>query len=47
MSQPDALQQATERLDAAVDQLESFLRQVFAERKTASPSRRSKSKFAF
>jgi uncharacterized protein YjiK len=31
MSQPDALQQATERLDAAVDQLESFLRQVFVD----------------
>ncbi len=31
MSQPDALQQATERLDVAVDQLESFLRQVFTE----------------
>ena len=31
MSQPDALQQATERLDAAVDQLETFLRQVFAD----------------
>ncbi len=31
MSQPDALEQATERLDFAVDQLESFLRQVFAE----------------
>jgi chromosome segregation ATPase len=31
MSQPDALQQATERLDAAVDQLESFLRQAFSE----------------
>jgi chromosome segregation ATPase len=31
MSQPDALQRATERLDSAVDQLESFLRQVFAE----------------
>ena len=31
MSQPDALQQATERLDSAVDQLEIFLRQVFAE----------------
>jgi hypothetical protein len=31
MSQPDALQQATERLDSAVDQLESFLRKVFAE----------------
>jgi hypothetical protein len=31
MSQPDALQQATERLDTAVDELESFLRQVFAD----------------
>ena len=31
MSQPDALEQATDRLDAAVDQLESFLRQVFSE----------------
>jgi cell division protein ZapA (FtsZ GTPase activity inhibitor) len=31
MSQPDALQQATERLDSAVDQLETFLRQVFAD----------------
>jgi cell division protein ZapA (FtsZ GTPase activity inhibitor) len=31
MSQPDALRQATERLDSAVDQLESFLRQVFAD----------------
>jgi hypothetical protein len=31
MSQPDALQQASDRLDAAVDQLESFLRQVFSE----------------
>jgi chromosome segregation ATPase len=31
MSQPDALQQATERLDAAVDELESFLSTVFAE----------------
>lgn len=31
MSQPDALQQATVRLDSAVDQLETFLRQVFAE----------------
>jgi cell division protein ZapA (FtsZ GTPase activity inhibitor) len=31
MSQPDALQQATERLDTAVNQLESFLRQVFTE----------------
>ena len=31
MSQPDSLQQATERLDVAVDQLETFLRQVFNE----------------
>lgn len=31
MSQADALQQATDRLDAAVDELESFLRQVFTE----------------
>jgi len=31
MSQPDALQQATERLNSALDQLETFLRQVFAE----------------
>ena len=31
MGQSDALQQATERLDAAVDQLETFLRQVFTE----------------
>jgi chromosome segregation ATPase len=31
MSQPEALQQATERLDSAVDQLETFLRQVFSE----------------
>ena len=31
MSQPDALQQATERLNSAVDQLETFLRQVFSE----------------
>jgi hypothetical protein len=31
MSQPDALQQATERLDSATDQLESFLRQVFGD----------------
>lgn len=31
MSQADALQQATDRLDAAVDQLERFLRKVFAE----------------
>ena len=37
MSQSDALQQATERLDAAADQLESFLRGVFAERKAAFP----------
>jgi DNA repair exonuclease SbcCD ATPase subunit len=31
MSQADALQRATERLDAAVDQLEGFLRHVFAD----------------
>jgi hypothetical protein len=31
MSQPDALQQASERLDAAVDELESFLSEVLAE----------------
>jgi hypothetical protein len=31
MGQSDALQQATERLDAAVDQLEAFLRGIFAE----------------
>jgi hypothetical protein len=31
MSQPDALQQATQRLDAAVDELEIFLGSVFVE----------------
>ena len=31
MSRPDALQQAAQRLDAAVDELEAFLRQVFDE----------------
>jgi chromosome segregation ATPase len=31
MSQSDALQQATDRLDAAADQLEIILRGVFAE----------------
>jgi hypothetical protein len=31
MTQPDAPQQAADRLDAAVDELESFLRRVFAE----------------
>jgi len=31
MSQPDALQQATKRLDAAVDELEIFLGSVFVE----------------
>ena len=31
MSQSDALEQATERLDRAVDQLEIFLRQAFPE----------------
>jgi chromosome segregation ATPase len=31
MGQYDVLQQATERLDAAADQLETFLRDVFAD----------------
>ena len=31
MGQSDALQQATERLDAAANQLETFLRGVFAD----------------
>lgn len=31
MGQSDALQQAAERLDSAVDQLETFVRKVFAE----------------
>ena len=31
MSQPDALQQATQRLDAAVDELQIFLGSVFVE----------------
>ena len=31
MGQSDALQRATERLDAAADQLETFLRGVFAD----------------
>ena len=31
MGQSDAVQQAAERLDSAVDQLETFVRQVFAE----------------
>ena len=31
MTQPDALQQATERLDVALDDLEGFLRDIFAE----------------
>jgi hypothetical protein len=31
MSKPDSLRQATERLDSAVDQLETSLRQVFTE----------------
>jgi len=31
MSQPDALQQATQRLDAAIDELEIFLGSVFVE----------------
>lgn len=33
MSQPDALQQAAQRFDAAMDQLESRLQKVFAEGK--------------
>jgi chromosome segregation ATPase len=32
MTEPDALQQATERLDAAVEELESFLHRILAER---------------
>lgn len=32
MTQADALQQATKRLDTALDQLEIYLREVFAER---------------
>ncbi|HZP09380.1 DUF4164 family protein [Methyloceanibacter sp.] len=32
MTEPDALQQATERLDAAVEELEGFLRQILSER---------------
>jgi hypothetical protein len=31
MSQPDAVQQASERLDAAVDELESILTSIFSE----------------
>jgi hypothetical protein len=34
MSQPDALQQATQRFDAAMDQLENRLQQAFAEGKS-------------
>ena len=33
MTDPDALQQATERLDAAVDELEGFLQNILAEGK--------------
>jgi chromosome segregation ATPase len=33
MTEPDALQQATERLDAAVDELEGFLQNILAEGK--------------
>jgi hypothetical protein len=33
MTDPDALQQATERLDAAVDELEGFLQHILAEGK--------------
>jgi chromosome segregation ATPase len=32
MTQADALQQATKRLDKALDQLETYLRDVFVER---------------
>jgi chromosome segregation ATPase len=35
MTEPDALQQATERLDAALDELEVFLQQVLAEREAS------------
>jgi outer membrane protein TolC len=38
MTQPDALHQATARLDAAVDELEAFLRQLFAEGQNGSAS---------
>jgi len=31
MTEPDALQQATERLDAALDELEGFLQQILAD----------------
>ncbi|MGE5259769.1 MAG: DUF4164 family protein [Actinomycetota bacterium] len=31
MTEPDALQQATERLDAALDELEGFLQHILAE----------------
>ena len=31
MTEPDALQQATERLDAALDELEGFLQQLIAD----------------
>jgi hypothetical protein len=33
MMEPDALQQATERLDAAVDELEGFLQDILTEGK--------------
>jgi hypothetical protein len=33
MTDPDALQQATERFDAAVDELEGFLQHILAEGK--------------
>jgi hypothetical protein len=38
MTQPDALHQATVRLDAAVDELENFLRNVFGEGQNGSAS---------
>lgn len=31
MTEPDAMQQATERLDAALDELEGFLQQILAD----------------
>ncbi len=35
MTEPDALQQATERLDAALDELEGFLQHILAEGEAA------------
>jgi prefoldin subunit 5 len=36
MTEPDALQQATERLDAAVDELEGFLQNILVEREAGA-----------